>query len=52
MSNLIDDVFAAYGLRLGVLDLTSLAHMALQSVTEGVTIEPEQLLQLRGFLDV
>lgn len=52
MSNLIDDVFAAYGLRLGVLDLTSLAHLALRSISEGVTIDGDQLSQLRGFLDV
>jgi hypothetical protein len=52
MSNLIDDVFGAYGLRLGVLDLKSLAHLALRSIKDGVTIEAEQLSQLRGFLDV
>lgn len=52
MSNLIDDVFAAYGLRLGVLDLTSLAYLALRSVRDGVTIDATQLSQLRGFLDV
>lgn len=52
MSNLIDDVFGAYGLRLGVLDLTSLAHLALRSIREGVTIDAIQLSQLRGFLDV
>lgn len=52
MSNLIDDVFAAYGFRLGVLDLTTLAHLALRSISEGVTIEAAQLSQLRGFLDV
>ncbi len=52
MSNLIDDVFAAYGLRLGVIDLTSLAHLAARRIAEGVTIEGVQLGQLRGFLDV
>ena len=52
MSNLIDDVFAAYGLRLGVLDLNSLAHLALRSISEGITIDAGQLSQLRGFLDV
>lgn len=52
MSNLIDDVFAAYGLRLGVLDLISLAHLALRAISEGVTIDAKQLSQLRGFLDV
>ena len=52
MSNLIDDVFAAYGLRLGVIDLSSLAHLALRALSEGVTIDGGQLSQLRGFLDV
>lgn len=52
MSNLIDDVFKAFGLRLGVIDLTTLAHLALRAVRDGVTIEAGQLSQLRGFLDV
>lgn len=52
MSNLIDDVFKAYGLRLGVIDLTTLGHLALRAVKEGVTIEEEQLSQLRGFFNV
>lgn len=52
MSNLIDDVFSAYGLRLGVIDLTSLAFLALRAISDGVTIDPAQLSQLRGFLDV
>lgn len=52
MSNLIDNVFAAYGLRLGVIDLQSLAHLALRCIVEGVTVDATQLSQLRGFLDV
>ena len=52
MSNLIDDVFKAFGLRLGVIDLTTLAHLALRAVRENVTIDAVQLSQLRGFLDV
>lgn len=52
MSNLIDDVFAAYGLRLGVVDLESLAQLAVRSVADSVTIEAEQLLKLRGFINV
>jgi hypothetical protein len=52
MSNLIDDVFAAYGLRLGVIDVTSLAHLAARRIADGVTIDGGQLGQLRGFLDV
>lgn len=52
MSNLIDDVFKAFGLRLGVIDLTTLAHLTLRAMRDGVTIEAGQLSQLRGFLDV
>ena len=52
MSNLIDDVFKAFGLRLGVIDLTTLAHLTLRAMREGVTIDAGQLSQLRGFLDV
>ena len=52
MSNLIDDVFRAFGLRLGVIDLTTLAHLALRALCDGVTIDARQLSQLRGFLDV
>ena len=52
MSNLIDDVFKTFGLRLGVIDLRTLGHLALRAVRDGVTIDAEQLSQLRGFLDV
>lgn len=52
MSNLIDDVFKAFGLRLGVIDLTTLAYLALRAVRDDVTIDAGQLSQLRGFLNV
>ncbi len=52
MSNLIDDVFKAFSLSLGVIDLRTLAHLALRAIREGVTIDGKQLSQLRGFLDV
>jgi len=52
MSNLIDDVFNTFGLRIGVIDLRTLGYLALRAVREGVTIETRQLSQLRGFLDV
>lgn len=52
MSNLIDDVFKAFGLRLGVIDLTTLAHLTMRALRDGVTIDARQLSQLRGFLDV
>lgn len=52
MSNLIDNVYSAFGLRLGVIDLGSLAYLAAKAVDEGVTIDADQLAHLRGFLDV
>jgi hypothetical protein len=52
MSNLIDNVFKAYNLPLGVIDLVSLAYLAARSVVDGVTIDHDQLSRLRGFLDV
>lgn len=52
MSNLIDDVFEAFKMRLGVIDLTTLANLALRAVSAGVTIDGKQLAELRGFLDV
>ena len=52
MSMLIDDVHAAFGFKIGVLDLETLTYLAIKAVTEGVTIEEEQLSHLKGFLDV
>jgi hypothetical protein len=52
MSNLIDNVFSAYGLRLGVIDLQSLAYLALRFIAEGVTMDADQLSALCGFIDV
>jgi hypothetical protein len=52
MSTLIDDVFHAYSLRIGVVDLENLAKLAARSLMEKVTIAPKQLGSLRGFLDV
>ncbi|UYK96138.1 hypothetical protein [Pantoea stewartii] len=52
MSNLIDDVYNTYNLNLGVIDLTTLAHLALCAIRDKVTIHADQLSHLRGFLDV
>ena len=52
MSNLIDDVFKAFKLRLGVIDLTTLAYLVLRAIRDDVTIDAVQLSQLRGFLNV
>lgn len=50
MSNLIDDVFNAFELRLGVLDLSTLAGLALSAVRDDLTVDMAQLSELRGFL--
>jgi len=52
MSNLFDNVFDAFGFRLGVIDLGSLAYLAAKCVRDGVSIDANQLAHLRGFLDV
>ena len=52
MSMLIDDVHAAFGFKIGVLDLQTLVFLAIKSVTEGVSVDGEQLSHLKGFFDV
>jgi hypothetical protein len=52
MSNLIDNVYLAFGISLGVIDLSSLAYLAARSIQDNVTIDAGQLSHLRGFLDV
>lgn len=52
MSMLIDDVHAAFDFKIGVLDIQTLAHLAIKSVTEGISVDEEQLSRLKGFLDV
>ena len=50
MSSLIDDVFEAFNIRIGVIDLRTLSLLAIRAVTEKVTVQPDQLRTLRGFL--
>lgn len=52
MSMLIDDVHAAFDFKIGVLDLKTLTFLALKAVSEGVSINEEQLSELKGFLNV
>ena len=49
---LIDDMYAAYGFKIGVLDLRALVLLAMRAITESVTIDEKQLSHLKGFLDV
>ena len=52
MSSLIDDVFRAFNISIGVIDLRTLALLAIRAVTEDLTVQSEQIRNLRGFLHV
>jgi hypothetical protein len=52
LSMLIDDIYKAYGFRIGAIDLRSLVVLACRAIAEGVTIDPSQLESLCGFLNV
>lgn len=52
MSMLIDDVYAAFGFKIGVLDLKTLTFLALKAVVEDVSVAEDQLSELKGFLNV
>ena len=50
MSSLIDDVFNTYGIRIGVIDLHTLALAGLRSLCEGKKVDMKVIEQLKGFL--
>lgn len=52
MTTLIDDIDATFNLKIGVLDLRGLALLAIQSVTESLSVDATQLAYLKGFIDV
>lgn len=52
MASLIDDIFSAFHIRIGVIDLTTLALLAIRAATQDVSIAKEQLIELKGFLYV
>jgi hypothetical protein len=51
MSNLIDDVFNTFKINIGVFDLLTLTSLALQSITNEVSLSKLQLKTLRGYLN-
>jgi hypothetical protein len=51
MSTLIDDIFSTYEISIGVIDLRVLTTLAIKAVCEEITIDSNQLIRLRGFLD-
>ena len=52
MSSLIDDIDSAFGIRIGVIDLGTLALLAIRAATDNLTIDSTQLGGLQGFLHV
>ena len=52
MSSLIDDVFQAFNISIGVIDLRTLALLAIRAVTEEMALQADQVRTLRGFLHV
>ena len=52
LSSLIDDVFQTFNISIGVIDLVTLALLAIRAVTEDLTVQSDQLRTLRGFLNV
>lgn len=52
MASLIEDIFSAFQIRIGVIDLATLALLAIRAATQDVTIAKEQLIELKGFLHV
>lgn len=52
MSSLIDDIYGAFGISIGVIDLETLTLLAMRAIVENITIDHDQLRTLRGFLHV
>jgi len=52
MSSLIDDIYRAFGISIGVIDLSTLVLLAIRASIANLTIDPNQLGNLRGFLRV
>jgi hypothetical protein len=52
MASLLDDIDSAFGIKIGVIDLRTLASLAIRAVTENITLDRKQLAGLRGFLHV
>ena len=50
MAALINDINISYGVSIGVIDLRTLALLAIRAVTEDLTVKSDQLRTLRGFL--
>ena len=49
---LINDIYVAFGFRVGVIDLKNLSLLALKSVFEDLSVDEEQLSELKGLYNV
>lgn len=52
MASLIDDIYSAFGIKIGVIDIETLVLLAVRSITSDLTIDDKQVGELRGFLHV
>ena len=52
VSDLIAAIWAAYGIRIGVISFDTLLFLVVQSVLHGRTVSSEQLESLEGFANV
>jgi hypothetical protein len=52
MAALINDVYKAYGLRIGVIDIQTLAFLAICALSKGDVLDKTQLQELMGLLYV
>lgn len=51
VSGLIEDIHKVFGVRIGVLDLTTLTFLAMKALFEDASLAPEDLLSLLGIHD-
>lgn len=52
MSTLIEDVYKTFDFKIGVIDLRTLTYLAIRAITDSVTVDEEQISNLKGFLNV
>jgi hypothetical protein len=52
VGNLMDDIFSAFDITIGLIDLRALLHLAFGCLYGGRRVEPSSILRLRGFINV
>jgi hypothetical protein len=48
----MDDIFSAFDITIGLIDLRALLHLAFGCLYGGRRVEPSSILRLRGFINV